>query len=329
MSALQRGSRHLTLAAIADMTGSRLDKAHWGDRCIVGIAPLDAAGPAEIAFLEDEKDLDDLGATHAGACFVASRFAASAPPAVAVLLNEEPYRAFVLVAQALFGDDMRPGSLFGTVGRSPGAYVHASARIEAGVTIDPLATIGPRAEVGAGTVLAAGATLGPGVCVGRHCAIGAGATILHALVGDRVVVRPGTRIGHDGFGRAADIENGGTSPQLGRVIIQDGVQIGANATIDRGSTRDTVVGEGTRIDNLVQIAPNASIGRHCVIGAQVDIGGNVRLGDFVVIGRQAGIDDDTAMDDGAVLAGRTGVRAEADRRARHGSATKPFGGGKA
>ncbi|MGH6671860.1 MAG: UDP-3-O-(3-hydroxymyristoyl)glucosamine N-acyltransferase [Xanthobacteraceae bacterium] len=299
------------------------------DRCISGIAPLDTAGSTDIAFLEDEKSLHQIAATHAGACFVASRFAASAPPPVAVLLNDEPYKAFVTTAQALFPDDIRPTSLFETAGRSADAHLHASSRIEAGVTIDPLAMIGPRAEVGTGTVLAAGVTLGPDVCVGRQCAIGAGATIMHALIGDGVVVQPGARIGHEGLGYRPDLKRQGRLFQCRRVIIQDDVQIGANAAVDRGSTRDTIIGEGTTIDNLVQIAHNAAIGRHCLIGAQAGIGGNVRVGDFVVIGRQSNVDDDSAIGDGIVLPERSWIRSDTSLGARSSSPSGRFGEGKA
>ena len=156
--------------------------------------------------------------------------------------------------------------------------MHASARIEAGVTIDPLAVIGPRAEIGAGTLIAAGAVVGPDVCVGRHCAIGAGATILRALIGDRVVIRPGARIGQEGLGHVPGTRGNWNIPQVRRVIIQDDSEIGTNAAIDCGSTRDTIIGEGSKIDNLVQIAHNVIIGRHCLIGAQACLGGNVSVG---------------------------------------------------
>ena len=169
------------------------------------------------------------------------------------LVTDQPYRAFVTVARALFPEALRPTSLFGERGRSAEAHVHPSARLEAGVTVDPLAVIGPHAEIGAGTVIAASAVIGPDVCIGRDCAIGASATILHALIGDRVIIHPGVRIGQDGFGYLPGPQGHQKIPQNRRVIIQDDVEIGANTTIDRGSTRDTIIGEGTKIDNLVQI----------------------------------------------------------------------------
>ena len=136
--------------------------------------------------------------------------------------------------------------------------------------------IGPRAEIGAGTVIGAGAVIGPGVRIGRDCSIGPNASIVHALIGDRVIIHPGCRIGQDGFGYLMAPRGHRKVPQVGRVIIQDDVEIGAKTTIDRGAIRDTVIGEGTKIDNLVQIGHNVSIGRHCVLVAQTGISGSAR-----------------------------------------------------
>lgn len=317
MPALLRGRGELTLAEIAKLTNSKLadDRA---SRRIDNIASLDAAGVTDICFLDNDKFLGELAGTRAGACFMSPRFAASAPPSLAVLLNEEPYRAFVATARALFSEARGPATLFETSGRAPGAHVHVSARIESGVTIDPLALIGPRAEVGAGTVIAAGAALGPDVCIGRRCAVGAGATVMHALIGDRVIIHPGARLGQDGFGYRADA-NRQRVPQTRRLIIQDDVEIGANATIDRGSLRDTVVGEGTKIDNLVQIAQNVRIGRHCLIGAQTGIAEGVTVGDFVIMEGQVAIAENITVADGARLA--------AARGARFRGSAEPRGGG--
>ncbi|MGH7247158.1 MAG: UDP-3-O-(3-hydroxymyristoyl)glucosamine N-acyltransferase, partial [Pseudomonadota bacterium] len=221
--------------------------------------------------------------THAAACLMAPRFAVAAPTGLIVLTTEQPYRAFVLVARALFPAALGPSSLFEAGGRAVGAVVHSLARIEAGVTIEPLAVVGPRAEIGAGTLIAAGAAIGADVRVGRHCAIGAGATIIHALIGDRVTVHAGARIGEGGFAYLQDPEGPLKIPQTRRVIIQDDVEIGANTTVVRGSMRDTVIGEGTKIDNLVQIAQNVRIGRHCLIAPQAAIADGARVGDFVMM----------------------------------------------
>jgi UDP-3-O-[3-hydroxymyristoyl] glucosamine N-acyltransferase len=317
-------SRALTVAEIAALTGATPRPGTALDGRIADIAPLDRARAADISFLDNAKYLDALAATRAGACLLAPRFAAAAPERLAVLVVREPYRAFVAVARALFPSALRPSSLFGTTGRSADARVHASARIEAGVTIDPLALIGPDAEIGAGTLIGAGAVIGPGVAIGRDCAVGAGATIVHALIGDRVIIHAGARIGQDGFGYLPSPRGHQKIPQTRRVIIQDDVEIGANTTIDRGSTRDTVIGEGTKIDNLVQIAHNVSIGRHCLIAGQTGISGSAQVGDFVMMGGQVGLADHVTIGSGAMLGAQSGYMADVPAGARFvGSPAQP------
>jgi UDP-3-O-[3-hydroxymyristoyl] glucosamine N-acyltransferase len=313
-----RADRELTIEQIVALTGAQPRPGDPLDRRISNIAPLDTAMACDVSFAEKPKYLDALANTRAGACLVAPSFAAAAPKQAAVLAVAEPYRAFVAVACALFPAALRPSSLFAVTGRSPAAQVHASARLEAGVVIDPLAVIGPQAQIGAGTVIAAGAVIGPGVCIGRDCAIGAGASILHALLGDRVIIHPGARIGQDGFGYLPGPQGMAKIPQTRRVIIQDDVEVGANTTIDRGATRDTVIGEGTKIDNLVQIGHNCSIGRHCVIVAQTGISGSVEVGDFVMIGGQVGIGDHLTVGAGARLGAKSGVMSNVPAKARWG-----------
>jgi UDP-3-O-[3-hydroxymyristoyl] glucosamine N-acyltransferase len=306
----------LTIAQIAALTRAEPRVGAPLELRIGNIAPLDTAAASDITFLDNAKYLGALASTRAGACLLAPPFAAAAPDWLPVLVTDEPYRAFVAVARALFPDALRPSSLFGGSGRAAGAQVHPSARLEAGVTVDPLAVIGPRAEIGAGTLIAAGAVVGPNVAIGRDCAIGAGASVLHALIGDRVIIHPGARIGQDGFGFLPSAQGHQKIPQTRRVIIQDDVEIGANVTIDRGSTRDTVVGEGTKIDNLVQIAHNVSIGRHCLIAGQTGISGSAKVGDFVMMAGKVGIADHVAIGAGAVLGAQSGVMADVPEGAR-------------
>jgi UDP-3-O-[3-hydroxymyristoyl] glucosamine N-acyltransferase len=316
MPAFPGESCQLTIAEIAALTGATLRSGSPADRRIRNVAPLDMAGAADISFLNDAKHAGELVSTRAGACLMPPHFADAAPSGLIVLLTAEPYRAFVTVARALFPSALRPSSLFDAGGRAGGAQVHSSARIEAGVTVDPLAVIGPRAEIGAGTVIAAGAAVGPDVRIGRQCAVGAGATILHAAIGDRVIVHPGARIGQNGFDYLSGLKGHEKVPQTGRVIIQDDAEIGANTAIDRGSIRDTIIGEGSKIDNLVQIAHNVSIGRHCLIAAQTGIAGNVTVGDFVTIGTQASVAGDIAIGEGAVVADRSRVISDVPGSAR-------------
>jgi UDP-3-O-[3-hydroxymyristoyl] glucosamine N-acyltransferase len=302
-----KSARALTVGEIATLTGSEARAATDLARRIDNIAPLDRAGPADVTFLDNAKYAGELAVTRAGACLVTDRFADAVPARVAALRTKEPYRAFVAVARALFPTAQRPSSLFGATGVAAGAIVHAAARLERDVTVDPGVVIGPGAEIGAGTVLAANAVIGPGVRIGRNCSIGAGATLVHALIGDRVIIHPGCRIGQDGFGYLPDRKGPIKIPQTRRVIIQDDVEIGANTTIDRGGSRDTVIGEGTKIDNLVQIGHNCSIGRHCFIVSQTGISGSVEVGDYAMLGGQVGIADHLTIGSGAKLGARSGV----------------------
>jgi UDP-3-O-[3-hydroxymyristoyl] glucosamine N-acyltransferase len=318
-------SRELTVGDIADLTRAKPRADTPLRRRIGNIAPLDTAGAGDLSFLDNRKYLRELATTRAGVCLLAPQFEAAAPPALAVLTTAEPYRAFIAVARVLFPAALRPSSLFGQSGRAASAQVHPSARLESGVTVDPLAVIGPRAEIGTATLIAAGAVIGPGVCIGRQCAIGAGASVLNALIGDRVIIHPGARIGQDGFGYLPSPKGHQKIPQARRVIIQDDVEIGANTTIDRGSTRDTVIGEGTKIDNLVQIAHNVSVGRHCLIASQSGISGSSQVGDFVMMGGQVGLVDHITVGTGAMLGAQSGHMSDVPAGARWiGSPAQPI-----
>jgi UDP-3-O-[3-hydroxymyristoyl] glucosamine N-acyltransferase len=308
----------LTAQEIAALTGAVARPGAALERRVSGIAALNLAGPRDLAFLQNPKYAAPFATTRAGMCLTTERFADTAPPDVAVLVTPAPYRAFVAVAQALYPTALRPSSLFEASGVSGSAHVHPTARLESGVTVDPAAVIGPRAEIGSGTVIAPTAVIGPHVRIGRDCVIGAGATIVHALIGDRVLIHAGARIGQDGFGYLPGPRGHGKVPQVGRVIIQDGVEIGANATIDRGAIRDTVIGEGTKIDNLVQIAHNVEIGRHCVLASQTGISGSVTVGDFVMMGGKVGIADNVTIGSGAMLAAGSGVMSHVPAGAKWG-----------
>ncbi len=310
----------LTAAEIVALTGAVAPPGAPLERRIRGIAPLEHAGPSDLSFLDKRKFLDRFAATHAGICLTTERFAAQAPARVTVLVTRQPYRAFVAATQALYPDVQRPSSLFEARGIAASALVHPSARLEPGATIDPGAVVGPRAEIGAGSVIAATAVIGPDVRVGRGCMIGAGATITHALVGDRVIVHAGCRIGQDGFGFLPGLGGHGKVPQVGRVIIQDDVEIGANTTIDRGAARDTIIGEGTKIDNLCQIAHNVTIGRNCLIAAQTGISGSVVVEDYVMMGGKVGITDHLTIGAGAMIAAGSGLMSDVPPGAKWGGA---------
>jgi UDP-3-O-[3-hydroxymyristoyl] glucosamine N-acyltransferase len=319
-----KATRGLTLGEIAALTGAAMPAGVAAERRLRDIAPLDRAGPAQLSFYDNPRYQAAAATTHAGACLVGAKLAAALPGAVAALIVAEPYRAFIAVARAMFPQALRPSSLY-EAGEAPGAHVHASARLEAGVTVEPGAVIGPGAEIGGGTLIAANAVIGPHVCIGRDCAVGAGAAISNSLIGDRVIVHPGCNIGQDGFGFVMGNKGHLKVPQVGRVIIQDDVEIGAGTTIDRGAIRDTVIGEGTKIDNLVQVGHNVTIGRHCVVVAQTGIAGSSILEDFVVLGARAGLVDNVTVGEGAQIAAGSGVHGEVPPGARWGGApAKPM-----
>jgi UDP-3-O-[3-hydroxymyristoyl] glucosamine N-acyltransferase len=297
----------LTLAALAEATGATLADASASTRTIAGVAPLESATAADLSFLDNTAYAKFAETTGAGACFISPRFASRLPTHCAALVSNEPYRAFAKAAALLFPTAARPQTIFGVSGIAPGAFIHPEAKLEAGVSVDPGVVIGAGAEIGRGTHLCANAVIGPGVCIGRDSAIGAQASITHALLGNRVIVHAGARIGQDGFGFAMGARGHLKVPQVGRVIIQDDVEIGANTTIDRGANRDTVIGEGTKIDNLVQIGHNVTIGRHCVIVALVGISGSAILEDYVVLGGQAGVAGHIRIGMGAQVGAKSGV----------------------
>src|ERR1700758_2868905 len=308
----------LTAGAIAALTGAKLRAGDPAERPFRNIAPLDTAGASDLSFLDNSKYVSALATTRAGACLIAPRFVEQAPRHLVVLETPQPYAAFVTVTRKLFASLLRPTSLFGTTGRAASAQIDPTARLEASVTVDPLAVIGARAEIGTGSLIGPGAVIGSDVRIGRQCTVGAHASILHALIGDRVIIHPGVRIGQDGFGFLPSPQGHQKIPQTRRVIVQDDVEIGANTTIDRGATRDTIVGEGTKIDNLVQIGHNVSIGRHCFIVSQVGISGSVTIGDFAVLAGQVGVADHLTIGEGAILGAKAGVMSNVPAGVRWG-----------
>lgn len=305
-----------TVGDLAALVNAEFDS-QFAARRIEGLAALERAGPRDLAFYDNPRYADELRKTRAGACLLRAGAFARAPAGLAALIVEDPYRAFARIAARLVPDSLRAAPIFAK-GVSPQAQVHAQARLEPGVDVEPGAVIGAGAEIGAGTLVGANAVVGAGVRIGRDCVIGAGATLTHALLGDRVILHPGVRVGQDGFGFALGAAGHLKAPQIGRVIIQDNVEIGANCALDRGASRDTIVGEGTKIDNLVQIGHNVVIGRHCIIVAQVGVAGSTELGDFVMVGGQTGIAGHLHIGAGAKIAAQSGVMRDVPAGARVG-----------
>lgn len=297
----------LSVAEIASLTGAEPREGADLSRRLTGIAPIDQAGAGDLSFISESKFTAALKSTQAGAVLTTERFAAYAPHGVAVLLVRKPYDAFVAVARKIYSAALRPASTFGAVGVSPGAMVHPSAQLEDNVTVDPFATIGPSARIGAGTLIGAHAVIGPGVRIGKDCAIGSHCSVTYAHIGDRVIIHPGCHIGQDGFGYLMDAEGHTKIPQVGSVVIHDDVEIGSGTRIDRGGIRDTVIGEGTKIDNLCQIGHNCIVGRYCIIVAQCGLSGSVTLEDCVVLGPRTGIIPHITVGKGAITASRSTI----------------------
>ena len=276
----------------------------WVVPPLTGVAPLAAAGPSEVSFLDNRKYLDQLTATAAGLVVLSPVHAARRPAGAAALVAADPYLAWARLA-ALFYP--APAAVAG---------VHQTAIVEGDVDpsaeIGPRAYVGPRAVVGPRTRLGVGAVIGAGVVVGADCRIGALVSVSHAILGDRVVLLPGARIGQEGFGFATGPGGFVGVPQLGRVLIEDDVEIGANAAIDRGSTSDTVIGRGSRLDNLVQIGHNVRLGRCCVVVAQAGISGSTTLEDFVTVAAQAGLTGHLRIGARARIGAQAGVMSDVE-----------------
>jgi UDP-3-O-[3-hydroxymyristoyl] glucosamine N-acyltransferase len=314
-----------TLAEVAEWCDATIGAGADIGRTIRDVAALDEAGPGDLTFLDNPRYLDAFRTTGASAAIVARRHAGHAPPSCAVLVAREPYRAMAIVMAKLYPTAVRPGPIFIEAGVSPAAFVHHAARLEPGAIVEPGAVVGPGAEIGAGTIVGPHAVIGPGVRIGRNGAIGATTTVAAALIGDRVIIHPGAHIGQDGFGFALGPRGHLKVPQIGRVIIQDDVEIGAGVTIDRGANRDTVIGEGAKIDNLVQIGHNVVIGRHAVLVSQSGVSGSSVIGDFAALGGQAGVAGHLKIGPGAQVAAAAGVMTDIPASERWGGApAKPI-----
>lgn len=270
------------LAEVAAAAGASF--AGDAERVFTDVAPLALAGPEDVAYLEGRRHLDALRATRAGAVLVAAEFAAQVPQGPLALVCEAPQLGYARIA-ALFHP--RPVAVPGI---HPSAVVAPGAAIGEGCEIGPHAVIGAGAELGPGCIVGPHAVIGPGCVLGAGCVIRSHASMLHCLAGAAVVLNEGARVGSEGYGFVTTPTGEHvTVPQIGRVILGDAVEIGANSCVDRGAGGDTVLGPGTRLDNLVQIGHNVKTGRGCVIVAQVGIAGSTELDDFVVVAAQAGL----------------------------------------
>lgn len=275
--------------------------AEGGRRLIYDVAGIDRAGADDITFLSRSGRRAGAVSTTAGAVLVTARDRDLLPRNAVALLAPQPQLAYARIAALFYPEALGQASI------DPSAAIDITARLGAGVSIGPQATIGAGVEIGAGSAIGAGSVIGPGVVLGRDCRIGPSCTITHTIAGDRLTTLPGARIGQAGFGFIPGPAGVTRIPQLGRVIIGRDVELGANVTIDRGAIEDTIVGDGTMIDNLVHVGHNVRIGKGCILVAQVGISGSTRLGDCVVLGGQVGISGHLELGAGARVAAQSGV----------------------
>jgi len=276
------------LSHIAELIGCKISEGHK-DLEINDVASLSDAGVGNITFLDNIKYKSQLFDTKASACILSAKMAAEAPDGLICLITDAPYKSYAKTATLFYPSQISKEN-----------------------QIHPAAVIGENVSMGQGCVVEGNSVIADNVIIGDHCHIGANVTITHAIIGNHVRIHNGARIGQDGFGFAIDAEGALPVPQLGRVMIKDHVNIGSNTCIDRGSGPDTVIGAGTIIDNLVQIAHNVKIGKGCVITAQVGISGSTEIADYCVFGGQSGVSGHLKIGMGVQVGAQSGVTKDVD-----------------
>ncbi len=290
-----------TLAKLAEISGAEMAGGADPNREYSDVSALEMAAKTDVGFLDNKRYVDAFAQSAAGACLVHPDVAAKAPKGMALLLTKDPYRAYAKVAQAFYPNVDIQGEV------SPRAVVDPTADVGDGCVVEPGAVVGANARIGLRCRIGANAVIGTGVEIGDDCVVGPCASLTHSLVGSRVIIHTGVRTGQDGFGFALGPQGHEKVPQLGRVLIGDDVEIGANTTIDRGTGPDTVIGAGTKIDNLVQIGHNVELGSGCIVVSHVGISGSTKVGDLVMFGGQAGVAGHLKIGTGARIAAQSGV----------------------
>ena len=295
----------VSLKTLCALCGGQLDPSIDSDLLVEEIAPLHEAGANTLSFFDNRKYLNALRTTKAMAVLCRAKDAPDVPKTTIPIITETPYRAFALVVQAFYPESQSTGV------HAPSAVIAPDAQIGEGTQIDPNAVIGDGVRLGKNVIIGANSVIAPHVEIGDQTHIGAGVSIEYALIGTDCRIHTGARIGTRGFGFAIaeqGVDLGHTElPQLGRVVIGNHVEIGANTTIDRGMSEDTQIGDYCRLDNLVQIAHNVVLGKGCAIAAQVGISGSTKLGDYVVMGGQSAIAGHLTIGDRVMIAGKSGV----------------------
>lgn len=300
----------IRLADLAASLGLTLSDQTAADRIVRGLAPIYRGVDGDICYILSRKNRAELETCKATAIICSEQVAALIPDHIAVLIGKDPALAFARAGAILHPDAMKPAAVVPGEGISALAVIHPTARLEAGVTVEPYAVIGENASIGEGSRIGPNAIIGASVKIGRNCHIGGNSSVLCAYIGNDVIIHGGVRIGQDGFGYAPGPRGFEKIVQIGRVIIQDKVEVGANTTIDRGTMDDTIIGEGTKIDNTVMIGHNVQIGRHCGIVAGVGIAGSTKIGNGVLVGGKVGITGHITIGDGVQIAAMSGVASD-------------------
>lgn len=276
------------------------DALSGADIVISGMAELDIAGPQDLVLAAHPSYAAELSQTKAGAAVISEKLLDAVPSGTLAIVTEQAHGLFADMLDVLYPSSTR--SIISGGRDDLGAPV-----FERDVTLGTNVVIGAGVEIGRGTVIGANTVIGAGVTIGRNCVIAANCTIDCAHLGNEVTVHSGVRIGTEGFGW---LDHGRTNrkiPQLGRVIVQDRVEIGANSTIDRGALGDTVIGDGTKVDNLVQIGHNCRIGRNCLIAAMSGLSGSTVVEDGVLMGGGVGTSGHLRIGAGSIVHGRAAV----------------------
>ncbi|MBT5109552.1 MAG: UDP-3-O-(3-hydroxymyristoyl)glucosamine N-acyltransferase [Rhodospirillaceae bacterium] len=290
-----------SLGQLADLSGAVLSEQSDPSVEIQDVSPLASAKSGDICFLDNKKYAPQLQSCKGSACILEASAVAKAPPNLALVLTSAPYMTYAKIAAAFYPDTETTPFI------APTAVIDESSLIGEGCHIGHGVVIGPKASIGDGCVIEPNVVIGAAVTIGRKTRIGANASLGYCDIGARVHLYPGVRIGQRGFGFAMDASGHKKVPQLGRVIIGDDVEVGANTTIDRGAGPDTVIGDGVMIDNLVQIGHNVQIGTGCVIVAQTGIAGSSTLEHHVALGGQSGIGGHITIGAGAQIGAQSGV----------------------
>jgi len=289
------------LAEIALACGAELDDKSKSDVNILDVAAMNTAEDGDLCAFHDRKVKADAALCKATACLVTKELAEFLPSRVAKIISNNPKQAFVEIIEKFYHEDQAEGKISST------AKIAESAKVGDSCIIGENVVIGENVKIGANTIVESNVVIDKGCVIGSNCRIANNASIAYSVIGNNTYIYCGARIGQDGFGFVSGASGHRRIPQLGRVIIGNDVEVGANTCIDRGALKDTIIGDGTKIDNMVQIGHNVELGRGCIIVAQTGIAGSCKFGNFVVTGGQSGFADHLTIEDGAQIAAQSGI----------------------